>query len=195
MKSAPTFSLHMRVSKTQLEVLEQAEQSLAGYAEGARFLLEAARQMKLNGVRGALSAALDVPAELETAIAAALGDTLDAVLLDANDIEDALQLLESDEAGRAVLLPVSQTSEVLKTSEVSYADAIGVASELVNAPDELRAAVNLMLGQTLIVRDREAARSLMRNLPTHARVVTLRGEVFRGDGLIVAGKSASSSSA
>ncbi|NTW12234.1 MAG: hypothetical protein HGA30_02870, partial [Anaerolineales bacterium] len=159
----------------------------------ARFLLEAAQQMKLKGARGALSAALDVPAELETAIAAALGDTLDAVLLDANDIEDALQLLESEEAGRAVLLPVSQTSEVLKTSEVSYADAIGVASELVNAPDELRAAVNLMLGQTLIVRDREAARTLIRNLPTHARVVTLRGEVFRGDGLIVAGKSASSS--
>ncbi|NTU54993.1 MAG: chromosome segregation protein SMC, partial [Anaerolineales bacterium] len=189
---ANLLSAHTRF-KTQLEVLEQAEQSLAGYAEGARFLLEAAQQMKLKGARGALSAALDVPAELETAIAAALGDTLDAVLLDANDIEDALQLLESEEAGRAVLLPVSQTSEVLKTSEVSYADAIGVASELVNAPDELRAAVNLMLGQTLIVRDREAARTLIRNLPTHARVVTLRGEVFRGDGLIVAGKSASSS--
>lgn len=188
---ANLLSAHTRF-KTQLEVLEQAEQSLAGYAEGARFLLEAAQQMKLKGARGALSAALDVPAELETAIAAALGDTLDAVLLDADEIEDALQLLETNEAGRAVLLPVSQTSDVLKTSDV-HADAIGVASELVNAPEELRAAVNLMLGQTLIVRDRATARNLIRELPTHARVVTLRGEVFRGDGLIVAGKSASSS--
>jgi chromosome segregation ATPase len=40
-----------------------------------------------------------------------------------------------------------------------------------------------MLGQTLIVRDRAAARRLIRDLPAHARVVTLRGEVFRGDGL------------
>mgnify|MGYP000329784009 CR=1 FL=1 len=32
--------------------------------KGARFLLEAAQQMKLKGARGALSAALDVPAEL-----------------------------------------------------------------------------------------------------------------------------------
>ena len=79
--------------KAQLEVLEQSEQSLAGYAEGARYLLDAARQSKLTGARGALSAALDVPAELETAIAAALGDTLDAVLLDANQFEDALNLL------------------------------------------------------------------------------------------------------
>ncbi len=30
-------------------------------------------------------------------------------------------------------------------------------------------------------------------IPTHARIVTLLGEVFRGDGLIIAGKSASSS--
>ena len=185
------LSAHTRI-KTQLEVLEQAEQSLAGYAEGARFLLEAAQQMKLKGARGALSAALDVPAELEIAISAALGDTLDAVLLDVNEIEDALQLLEANDVGRAVLLPINQTSEILKTSDV-YQVAIGVASELVNAPDELRAAVNLMLGQTLIVRDRSTARNLLKEIPTHARVVTLRGEVFRGDGLIVAGKSASSS--
>lgn len=188
---ANLLSAHTRFH-TQLEVLEQAEQSLAGYAEGARFLLEAARQMKLGGARGALSAALDVPAELETAITAALGDTLDAVLLDGDEIEDALQLLEVNDAGRAVLLPVNQTSEVLKTSEV-HDGVIGVASELVNAPEEFRAAVNAMLGHTLIVQDRSVARRRIQDLPTHARVVTLRGEVFRGDGLIVAGKSASSS--
>jgi chromosome segregation protein len=50
-----------------------------------------------------------------------------------------------------------------------------------------------MLGQTLVVRDRATARKLIREIPTHARVVTLRGEVFRGDGLIIAGKTASSS--
>ncbi|MBE0681782.1 MAG: chromosome segregation protein SMC [Anaerolineales bacterium] len=182
---------HSRL-KAQLEVLEQSEQSLTGYAEGARYLLDAARQSKLSGARGALSAALDVPAELEVAIAAALGDTLDAVLLDSNQLEDALGLLESDEAGRAALLPIDKTSEVLKTSEVS-SDFLGVASELVNAPDELRGAVRLMLGQTLIVRDRSTARNLIKDLPTHARIVTLRGEVFRGDGLVIAGRTASSS--
>lgn len=186
---ANLLSAHTRF-KTQLEVIEQAEQSLAGYAEGARFLLDAARQMKLKGARGALSAALDVPAELETAIAAALGDTLDAVLLDVDEVEEALQLLESSEAGRAVLLPLNRASAVFKILEVP-GEAIGIASELVNAPDELRPAVDLMLSHTLVVRDRSIARRLIRELPPHARVVTLRGEVFRGDGLIVAGRSSS----
>ena len=180
---------HTRL-KIQLEVLEQAEQSLAGYAEGARFLLDAVRQSKLRGARGALSASLDVPAELETAVAAALGDTLDAILLDASEVDEALQLLESDDSGRAALLPLGSNSrDTLVTPH--DADSLGIASELVHASDDLRDAVRLILGQTLIVRDRRTARRLINDLPTHARIVTLLGEVFRGDGLIIAGRSAS----
>jgi chromosome segregation protein len=188
---ASKLAEHTR-AKTQLEVIEQAEQSLAGYAEGARFLLEAAQQFKLKRARGALSAALDVPAEFETAISAALGDALDAILLDADEIEDALQLLESDDAGRAVLLPIENNSRQPLTKPDDES-CLGVASELLNVNDEFRAAARALLGQTLIVRDRATARRLIQDLPTHARVVTLRGEVFRGDGLIVAGKTASSS--
>ena len=182
---------HTRL-KAQLDVLEQAEQSLAGYAEGARFLLDAARQARLRGARGALSTSLDVPADLEVAIAAALGDTLDAILLDSTEIEEALQLLESDGAGRAVLLPLDNHSRQ-PIDPPDGEDSLGVASELIHAPDELRTAVRLLLGQTLIVRDRAAARRLLEDLPAQARIVTLRGEVFRGDGLIIAGKSAGGS--
>ncbi len=182
---------HTRAS-AQLEVIEQTEQSLAGYAEGARFLLDAARQFKLKRARGALSTALDVPAQYETAISAALGDALDAVLLDADEIDEALQLLESDDAGRAVLLPLENHS--LEPLTIPNDDScLGVASELLNVADDFRAATRALLGQTFIVRDRASARRLVKDLPTHARVVTLRGEVFRGDGLIIAGKSASSS--
>ena len=184
---AQRLAEHTRV-KAQLEVLEQAEQSLAGYAEGARYLLDAARQMRLRGTRGALSALLDVPAELEHALTAALGDSLDAILLDADEVDNALQLLEADQPGRAALLPLDGALRQIPSRPTDEA-FLGFASELVKAPDELRPAVNRMLGQTLIVRDRAAARRLIREVSAHARVVTLRGEVFRGDGLIIAGKS------
>jgi chromosome segregation protein len=173
----------------QFEVLEQAEQSLQGYAEGARFLLEAARQSKLSGARGALSAALDVPAELETAIAAALGEHLDAVLLESEKLEDALALLEADESGRAALLPLDGLAKVAPLKAPADGDCLGVAAGLVNAPADLKAAIDLLLGQVLVVRDRAAARRLIVGQPGHVRAVTLRGEVFRGDGLVLAGKS------
>jgi chromosome segregation protein len=189
---AQRLAEHTRL-KAQIEVLEQAEESLAGYAEGARYLLDAARQMRLRGARGALSTSLDVPAELETALTAALGDTLDAILLDSEDVEQALQLLEADESGRAALLPLDGPLRQAFSKPTDEA-VLGFASELVNAPAELRPAVDLILGQTLVVRDRAAARRLIRDLPAHARVVTLRGEVFRGDGLIIAGRSHSAGS-
>ncbi len=173
----------------QLEVLEQAEESLQGYAEGARFLLDAARQSKFKGASGALSASLEVPAELETAIAAALGEHLDAVLLESAQLDNALTLLESDKAGRAVLLPLEGLARVAKLKIPSDGDCLGVAAELVDAPANLKAAVEVLLGQVLIVRDREAARRLIAGQPRHVKAVTLRGEVFRGDGLVLAGKS------
>ncbi len=181
---------HSRL-KAELEVLEQAEQSLAGYAEGARFLLDAARNNQLKA-RGAFSAALDVPAELEIAIAAALGDTLDAVLLDADDLEDVMRALEAENAGRAALLPLNGADQNSLNAPFDP-NVVGVACDLVSAPDELQNAVRLMLGHTVIVHDRATARRLIKDLPPHARVVTLRGEVFRGDGLVIAGKTASSS--
>jgi chromosome segregation protein len=179
---------HARL-QAQLEVIEQAEASLTGYAEGARLLLDAARQSRLSA-RGALSAALDVPAEFETAISAALGDSLDAILVSSESIEDAMNLLEQGE-GRAAILPIDQTSEFFKNSEVSSADpdCVGVAASLLNVSDDLRGATQLLLGNTLVVKNRAAARRLVVGLPAHARVVTLSGEVFRADGLILAGKA------
>lgn len=172
----------------QLEVLEQAEESLSGYAEGARFLLEAARKSQLKKSRGALSAALDVPAEIESAIAAALGEYVDAILLASeDDAEAALALLESEKAGRAALLPLAWLTDAKPLAAPKDADCLGIASEMLTAPDGLQQVVDLLLGQTLIVKDRLAARRLLKGMDGRTRAVTLRGEIFRADGLVLAG--------
>lgn len=172
----------------QLEVLEQAERSFSGLAGGAKFLLQEANQGRLKGKYQPLSAQLVVPAEVETAIAAALGETLDLVLVDSGtDLEPVLQLLARSEKGRAVLLPVdwSRAAEALEPPDDE--GCIGLADRLVQAPEHLRPALCLLLGQVIVVRDRAAARRIMELLPVTARVVTLKGEVFYGTGLIAAG--------
>lgn len=176
--------------QAQSEVLEQAEQSLAGYAEGAQFLLDAARRSLLAGTRGALSAALDVPAEYETAIASALGEALDAVLLEGPETENALRLLESEAAARAVLLPLEPRINEPNGTAPQDPDYLGSALDLLHVSEELRPAVSALLGQVLIVRDRAAARRILPRLAAPARVVTLQGEVFHTDGRILAGRPA-----
>ena len=179
--------------RAQLDVLEQAEQALSGYSGGARLLLKSARKGKLRGAAGALSSRLEVPAEVETAIAAALGEYLDAVLLeDAPSAEHALEIL-ADSANRGALLPLGNLTPPAPLSLPDRKGIVGLASGLVHAPGELRPAIDLLLGQTVIVRDRAAARRLLPELPLAGRAVTLRGEVFYASGPVVAGVSGGAS--
>lgn len=174
--------------KAQLDVLAQAEQSLAGYAEGAKLLLDAARQSKL-GSRGALSAALDVPAEYEIAMAAALGEYTDAILLvSGQDAGKALALLDNDQSSRASILPLDWLTPAAPLKAKADTDCLGVAADLVNAPAELRPALDLLLGQVLVVRDRSAARRVLAGQAPSTRAVTLRGEVFYATGQVLAGR-------
>ncbi|MCX6079963.1 MAG: chromosome segregation protein SMC [Chloroflexi bacterium] len=173
--------------QAQLDVLEQAEKSLSGFADGARFLLEAARKSNNNSTQGLLSAALDVPAVYETAIAAALGDAFDVVVIESSKgVDEALDLLEKA-TGRAVILPLD-VSSAGEHGNIPVGEAIiGLASGLIKTKDEFRPAVDMLLGSTIVVQDRAAARRLWGKFPK-LRFVTLAGEVFRQDGLIAAGR-------
>jgi chromosome segregation protein len=176
----------------QLEVLEQAERSLSGLAEGARYILQEARQGRLRGGYQALFSRLIVPAELETALAAALGEFLDSVLLDSSaSLDDALAALGRGERGRAVVLPPGLFRPGERIQAPADEGCLGSAADLVRGRDgaeELIAATRVLLGQTLIARDRAAALRLLPGLNAAARVVTLQGEVFLAAGAVIAGK-------
>jgi len=175
--------------QAQLDVLDQAEKSLSGLNNGAKFVLQASRQGKLAGRYKALSNDLLVPREYEAAIAACLGESLDGVVLDERaDLEHVMQLLESGEKGRAILFPPNGARTVEPLDCPQDADCVGVASELVQAPAELLPVVRLLLGQVVVVRSRAAARRVIQQLPASARAVTLRGEVFWGSGMVAAGQ-------
>ena len=179
--------------KAQLEVLEQAERALAGYSNGAQVLLKSAQKGKLQGAKGALSSQLDVAEDLETALAAALGEYLDAVLVEGTSAsENALEIL-AGEATRGALLPLGNLTPLDPLKIPAIEGVLGLAAELVKAPAELRPAIDLLLGQTLIVRDRAVARKALVGQPLQARAVTLRGEVFYASGPVFAGASGASS--
>ncbi|MHC1784519.1 MAG: chromosome segregation protein SMC [Anaerolineaceae bacterium] len=175
--------------KAQLEVLEQAENSLSGLNSGAKVLMQAARQGKLNGRYEAISNKIIVPAKYEAAIAAVLGEFLDGIFLDkATDPEKALDFLASQENSRAVLYPSGWANEEKTSSLAKGNGVIGLAAELVDCEEELRPIINLLLGQVILVEDRQAARRVLKELPRHGKSVTLSGEVFYGNGAVVAGK-------
>ena len=172
----------------QLGVLEQAEKSFSGLNQGAKFILQEARQGKIGGKFSAISSLIDVPAEYELAIAAVLGDYLDGILVDDQaGLENALVLLGKGEKGRAVLIP-SQATRPGEKVALEDPDCVGGAVDLVGYPADLQQLVWLLLGQVLVVKNRGAARRIAAQLPINARAVTLQGEVFWGSGVVIAGQ-------
>ena len=175
--------------RTQLEVLEQAEKSFSGLNQGARYILQEARQGKFKGKFSAISNQVDVPKEYEQAIASVLGNHLDGILLDdQSDLENALVLLGKGEKGRTVLVSLPDTRSYEKGIEIQEQDCFGLAADLVHYPVALKPLINLLLGQVWVVRDRNAARHLLNKLPAAGCAVTLQGEVFWGTGVVEAGQ-------
>ncbi|MBX3049418.1 MAG: chromosome segregation protein SMC [Anaerolineales bacterium] len=162
--------------------MEQAQLTASGFAEGARVLLEAAQQKRLGLRKGSLGRELVVPAELERAISAALGNYLDAVVLvDGKDADAALDILGTQAAAGAL---VPSGSGAVRMQAAPSGGLLGVAADLVQAPEELRSALDLLLGRTLVVSNRADAKPALERHPEATSVVTLAGELFHRSGQI-----------
>ena len=168
----------------EINVLEQAEENLIGYASGAKILFQAAKEGRIHSSKGALGKHLQVDKKYEVAIAAALGDFVDAILMDSDgDLEAALSLLE-DKKARVSFLPFGEISPPPILSIRTDNDCFGIAADLVKTSKEFKPGVDLLLGQVFVVKDRKAARQVMAKWEDHTRAVTLRGEVFHASGPI-----------
>jgi chromosome segregation protein len=174
--------------EAEKKVLIQAESQLAGYASGTKEIFNAARKSSWLNIRGAVSQFLQVPKELEVAIASVLGDFSDAVVLESYSDEVLDLLKEKDQKGSIIPLRnirLSSASNEFKRME----GVVGFASELCQVPEELVAVKNLLLSGVIIVEDRQAARRVMAEIGNHAKmnisqVVTLQGEIFYSTGAI-----------
>ncbi len=171
--------------KAEKQVLDEAESSLTGFVSGAKVLLQAAREGRLNSDSKALGSQLEMPEEIEVAVASALGDYIDAILLkDSGDSAKALDML-SAETARAALLPLGDLKPLKPITAPKSDGCLGIAADLVQSSAELRPAVDLLLGQVIIVTDRSAARSALRGQENQVRAVTLEGEIFYASGAIM----------
>jgi chromosome segregation protein len=187
----------IKTKKSQLSaellVLQQAEQKLSGYADGAKLLLSKSGSGKLPGVLGTLSKYIDVPEELEIPLASVLGEYLDAVIVEkASDANKALELLV-DEATKGVLLPLNRlvTLDRLKTNQ-NIPGFIGIASELVKTSPKYRPVVDLLLGRVFVLKDKKDIYRVLRDQPVGTKAVTLKGEVFYSTGEVITGNAGQS---
>jgi chromosome segregation protein len=173
-------------SKARADTLRATEE---GVPDLQVSLADAAGRGEFGGWIGKLSQVIDTSGDTRTAIIAALGQFRDALAFrGVDDVDAALRwLTEDSREGYAALLPLNQPQALPRLDPIEDPDCLGNAAELVRAPDAYRQAIDLLLGRTLVVRNRAAARRLAGRLPADSRLVTLTGDVFHPAGHVVVG--------
>jgi chromosome segregation protein len=178
--------LEDRLAKTREEAqaAEQERGALAARKEalelglnrkdGAGALLAASDTV--SGVLGSVAALLSVRSGYETAVAGALGSAADAVAVEHVDAAvDAIAHLKADDLGRAgILLGGAQVDE---STWPGLPDGAVYATDVVEAPAELRPALSRLLFKVAVVDDMVAARALVTDL-ADVTAVTRDGDLL-----------------
>ena len=177
----------------EARLLERAQEDLEGYARGVRALRLGHGPWRAR-VLGPLAELVQVPADLEVAVAAALGSQLEAVVIEtAEAAAHAIAFLREGRHGWATFLPLDflrprpVAAEVLQQLR-RQRGWIGLVSELVASAPEVRPAVTYVGGRVAVVERLEDAVALGRGDWPLARIVTRQGEVVVPGGPVSGGQ-------
>jgi chromosome segregation protein len=131
---------------------------------------------------------LRVPSGLERAIEAALADSLHAIVVEnQEDALAAVELLISEDAGRATVLPLRDVRPTPPVNIQEERGVLGVASDLVKCDGRYRQLVNTLLGRTIVAQNLGVAKAILRR--GMGNVVTLDGILLRQNGAMTAGSA------
>ena len=178
----------------KLDMLKQAEQDLSNYSDGAKALISSVHKKELSYDLSALTPYLFVPQKFEIAITAALGEILDLVIIKNKTIsKDTLAEIHQKIDERVALLSViGQQKSHTETLTIKHSKLIGIASDLVEIKGEYKNTLNKLLNTVVIMEDKESALDVLDHIPDTHRIVTLNGEVFLKNGVVILGKVTSS---
>ncbi|MEY4514735.1 MAG: hypothetical protein RLZZ450_6857 [Pseudomonadota bacterium] len=170
--------------RSRMRSLEQIQQRFEGVGAGVRALMQRAQSDASLGVLGMLADRLDCPSAYTQALAGALGDRLQYVVV--QDEEAGLRAvtwLREQKKGRATTIPQRPSPRSVPRVEVTGLEGvIGRLSELVRASDEDRTLAENMLGEFVVVEDVASARRIRSGLAGEYTLVTRQGEVLGADG-------------
>jgi chromosome segregation protein len=187
-KQADTLA-HKASFEAQQKVMESAESQMIGSSAGAQFIVKAIQSGQLSTALELIQKLLIVPPDYEKAIAAALGESIDALLLKkASDQDKILSYIQENDSSRVIVFIPGEKKVQRKTTPITGAGIIGLASELVEASNADRQFISLLLDDILVVDNRTTAMKIRNKVPSNIDLVTLMGEAFLGKGFVVAGK-------
>ncbi len=175
--------------RSRLESLQQLQQTYEGYQRGVRsILLDAPPQ---EGVLGVVADVIAVPAQHERAVAAALGDCLQYVIVrEEDDGLGAVATLRDRDSGRGSFIPLAPR-KVPRNGNGQGAQSLNGNTrpllELVEFEEPYRGVAEVLLDEVVLVPDLASGLALWRQNGVHVTMVTPEGDLIDATGVITGG--------
>ena len=175
--------------ESRLEILRQLDQEGEGLAQGSQAVLKGLDNPSRiqPALAGALASNLDVEPEYIAAIEAALGQNVQAIVLQDVDLApEIIATLKEKKLGPAALAIPKFSSSSTRTDAALPRPAIAWAIEKVKAPDSLASLVTRLLHNVAIFRSLDEALAFKKN-GTDLAAATLAGEFVSAEGVVFGG--------
>ena len=175
--------------ESRLEILRQLDQEGEGLAQGSQAVLKGLDNPSRiqPALAGALASNLDVDPEYIAAIEAALGQNVQAIVLqDADLAPEIIATLKERKLGLAALAIPKFSSSSARTDAALPRSALAWAIEKVKAPDSLSSLVTRLLHNVAIFRSLDEALAFKKK-GTDLAAATLSGEFVSPDGVVFGG--------
>ena len=175
--------------KSKLEALSNLTERYEGYGGSVKKVMECKDREK--GIIGVVADIIKVDKKYETAIETALGGNIQNIVTD--DEETAKRMiafLKQNKGGRATFLPltsITNPQEFKNPEALKEKGVIGMADELVHAPDKYSNVAKAMLGRIMVVDNVDNAVKIARKFDYGIRMVTIEGELLVPGGAISGG--------
>jgi len=178
----------------RLKSLRELRDSYEGFAAGVRAIMQASQQdnPSVQGVIGPAGDLISAEERYERGIEAALGGSINNVIVEsASAAKSAIGYLKQNRAGRVTFLPLDTiragSNNALKSVE-GKPGVIGPALGLVRYDSSLRAAVEYLLYNTVLVETIDDALRIAQSGGRYPRLITLDGEVVSSAGAVTGGR-------
>jgi chromosome segregation protein len=188
-RQVSTIHTQLLQLRSRLESLQQLQQSYEGYQRGVRSILLDAQPHE--GVLGVVADVIGVPAQYECAVAAALGDSLQYVIVrQEDDGLGAVATLRDRDSGRGSFIPLAPRKVPLNGNGKGAHSLNGNTRpllDLVEFEEPYRRVAEALLDEVVLVPDLASGLALWRQNGVHVTMVTPEGDLIDATGVITGG--------
>ncbi|NLO89585.1 MAG: chromosome segregation protein SMC [Clostridia bacterium] len=181
------YELQQVISRRTM--LEKMVKNYEGYKKEIFLLLNSGEDF-LKGFYGAVGELLKVPLPYREAVEVCLGSRINNVVVEkAEDAKKAIKFLKEKDAGRVTFLPLDTivgTRIPSKIIDNLPLEAL-IAADVVEAKEELKPAVEYLLGRILLVNNLNEALEVAKAVKYRYTIVTKSGDVVHPGGAMTGG--------